>query len=79
MKTKHEKMYPVMIKEELAAEFLGMAVQTLRNWRMQNRGPAYAKMGRSVRYNIDDLIKFVTDCRIRHKEASHEIVRRGEK
>lgn len=45
-----------------AASFLGVAVQTMRNWRHQGQGPAYHKLtpgprGR-VRYLLEDLITF---------------------
>jgi hypothetical protein len=50
--------------EKIAAEKIGVAVQTLRNWRHQRRGPAYLKLGRSVRYRLDDLNKFMENNRI---------------
>ena len=39
-----------MVNDREAAKFLGNKVQTLRNWRHLRRGPAYIKLGRSVRY-----------------------------
>jgi hypothetical protein len=44
------------VDERKAASVLGVAVQTLRNWRHQRRGPMYVKMGRSVRYQVNDLL-----------------------
>jgi len=38
-----------------AAERLGLAAQTLRNYRFQGRGPKYLKLGRAVRYRPSDL------------------------
>lgn len=35
---------------EGVAERLGVATQTLRNWRMQGRGPTGFKVGRRVMY-----------------------------
>ena len=52
------------VDEKRAAKFLGVAVQTLRNWRHQSRGPAYVKMGRSVRYQVDDLVDYLTKKKI---------------
>ena len=52
------------INEKQAAKFLGVAVQTLRNWRHHRTGPAYIKMGRSVRYQIDDLQSYIDKRRI---------------
>lgn len=52
------------VNEKQAAKFLGVAVQTLRNWRHIRRGPAYVKMGRSVRYQINDLVDYLTRKKI---------------
>ena len=52
------------VDEKRAATFLGVAVQTLRNWRHQRRGPAYIKMGRSVRYQINDLMDYLKKKKI---------------
>ena len=43
-----------------AAAFLGLAPQTLRNWRFQGRGPKYCKIGgRRVVYRVQDLEEFL--------------------
>jgi len=52
------------VNEKRAANFLGVAVQTLRNWRHQLRGPAYVKMGRSVRYQVEDLVGYLKKKKI---------------
>ena len=40
-----------------AARFLGVDVWTLRRWRVQEpqRGPRFRRIGRSIRYCLDDL------------------------
>ena len=43
------------VNEHEAARILGVAVQTLRNWRHQRRGPAYLKSGTRVNYLVEDL------------------------
>jgi hypothetical protein len=49
-----------LINESVAAEILDLSVQTLRNWRHRNQGPAYRKLGgRAVRYSIEDLQDFM--------------------
>jgi predicted DNA-binding transcriptional regulator AlpA len=48
-------MLVTAVDERQASKLLGVAVQTLRNWRHLRRGPAYVKMGRSVRYQVKDL------------------------
>ena len=52
------------VDEKKAARILGNKTQTLRNWRHQRRGPAYIKLGRSVRYLIDDLRDYILRSRI---------------
>jgi predicted DNA-binding transcriptional regulator AlpA len=44
-----------LMDERQAAKVLGLAVQTLRNWRHERRGPDYRKLGRAVRYDLQDL------------------------
>ena len=51
-----------------AASYLGLAVQTLRNWRHRSKGPAYIKLspgprGRVV-YLQEDLDAYRSGCRI---------------
>lgn len=40
---------------EFAAEYLGIKIQTLANWRVEGRGPKFYRVGRLVRYRIEDL------------------------
>jgi hypothetical protein len=47
-----------------AAKIAHMSVQTFRNWRFQGRGPAYIKVGRSVRYSLTDLISWLEGRKI---------------
>ncbi len=53
-KTKHLYLNDVEV-----SEMTGIAVQTLRNYRFESRGPAYSKLGRSVRYPIADVVDYV--------------------
>jgi hypothetical protein len=53
-----------VVTEVQAAEILGRAVQTLRNDRHLRQGPAYIKLGRSVRYKVSDLLKYLESHRI---------------
>lgn len=48
-----------LIDEHLAAEYLGLAVGTLRNWRNKGKGPRYFKLGSKIRYTVKDLEKFI--------------------
>jgi len=38
-----------------AAEVLDMAPTTLRKWRSTGQGPSYLKLGKNVRYRLEDL------------------------
>lgn len=48
---------PKMSTQEAAA-FLGIQPNTLEVWRCKHRGPKYAKIGRRVLYDPDDLEEF---------------------
>ncbi len=47
-----------------AAEYLGVAAQTLYNWRHETRGPDYVKMGRKIVYRLSDLDHFIESQKI---------------
>lgn len=47
------------LKEAEVAALIGRCVKTLRNDRCYKRGIPYSKVGRSVRYNLDDVIAFM--------------------
>ena len=42
-----------------AAEYLGLAVSTLNKWRCHGGGPVFIKMGRAVRYRVEDLEGYI--------------------
>jgi excisionase family DNA binding protein len=42
-----------------AAEFIGVATQTLANWRAKGSGPRHRKIGRLVRYSRDDIVAWI--------------------
>lgn len=57
------------LNDKEAAAYLGVSVQSLRNWRCLGRGPAYLKLspgprGR-VKYQIEDLDEYKKRCRIK--------------
>ena len=43
---------------------------TLANWRLDGEGPAFIRVGHSVRYCMEDLITFVTQNRIDPRERA---------
>ncbi len=52
------------ITESEVAKILSMSVQSLRNWRCQRKGPPYLKIGRSVRYPVEDLNRYLQQKKI---------------
>jgi predicted DNA-binding transcriptional regulator AlpA len=48
-----------LMKTPEAAAVLGKHPSELSDWRHQGRGPAYVKMGRSVRYRPSDIAEFI--------------------
>ncbi|WP_081811564.1 helix-turn-helix domain-containing protein [Microbacterium paraoxydans] len=46
---------PVLLRSSEAARMLGVAEQTLRNWRSQGEGPRSVRRGALVRYRPDDV------------------------
>ena len=54
----------IIVGEKKAAVTMNLAVQTLRNMRHQRRGPAYLKIGRSVRYDLRDIETYLQKRKI---------------
>jgi hypothetical protein len=52
-----------------AAEFIGLAKQTLNSWRVSGGGPPYHKLGRRVLYDAEELEGWVQGRRARHTSA----------
>lgn len=46
---------PELLKPESAARLLDVKTSTLKRWRRTNRGPAYIREGRIIRYSEDGL------------------------
>jgi len=56
------------INEREVSRITGLALQTLRNYRSKGTGPAYCKIGRSVRYPLTDLIRWLESFRVNPPE-----------
>jgi len=48
-----------MLNEKQVAIIIGLTVHSLRAWRLNGRGPRYCKIGRAVRYRIEDVQRFI--------------------
>jgi hypothetical protein len=55
------------LTEKKVAEMIDIPVQTLRNKRCQGKGMPYSKIGRSVRYALNDVIAFMEAHRIQRE------------
>ena len=58
----------LFITENEASEIASLKIQTLRNWRSQGRGPTYSKIGKLVRYPVEDFIKYLDMRRIQTED-----------
>lgn len=58
-----------LIDEKQMAMTIGKSVQTLRNDRHLNRGLPYIKLGRSVRYSMEDIERFIDDRKIQTEDS----------
>lgn len=57
------------LEEREVAKILGISVQTLRNRRFLGQPPPYVKLGRSVRYLLDDILAWAE----KHKVIPREL------
>lgn len=62
-KSKPDEIIAKWIDERRVSEITSIPLQSLRNMRHLGRGFQYSKIGRSVRYNIFDIIRHME----RHK------------
>lgn len=48
-----------------AADYLGLKVQTLYNWRHVRKGPDYVMIGGAPKYEIETLENFIASNRVK--------------
>lgn len=48
-----------LVDETEASRMLGTSVRTLQKWRYRGGGPPFVKLGRLVRYDVEDLTEWV--------------------
>jgi hypothetical protein len=60
-----------LIDEKQLAKIIKRSVQTLRNERCQGRGLPYIRIGRSIRYDIADVERYLKIHRIDPNECVH--------
>jgi len=57
------------VKEPAAARYIGLSRAYLRQGRALGRGPAFIRIGRSIRYRIQDLDAFLEHHRIATRDG----------
>ena len=50
---------PHLLKEYDVARITGLSVATVRRWRLFKQGPKYVKIGAAVRYDPDDVRRWL--------------------
>jgi hypothetical protein len=55
---------PLAVNEFDASVILSTPVQTLRNHRHLRKGPPYLKLGKAVRYLVEDLERYLVENRV---------------
>jgi hypothetical protein len=69
---------PKYIDEREVANITGFALSTLRNNRFKGEGISYVKVGRSVRYNLEDVVMFMEAHRIQTSTSMGQNLAAGE-
>ena len=49
-----------LLTEQEAAELLNLSRRTLEAWRRRGKGPRFTKLGKLVRYRLQDVEQFIT-------------------
>ena len=52
------------LRDPEAARYIGMSTAFLRQARMRAKGPAYFRIGRSIRYRVSDLDRWLAARRV---------------
>jgi hypothetical protein len=61
-------MAPKYISEAEVSQITGRALPTLRKDRHYQRGIPYYRVGRQIRYRVEDIEKFMAGCRVEVKK-----------
>lgn len=51
-----------LIDDHQAADLLAVKPQTLRKWRMLGTGPNFVKIGRTTRYQVKEINRWIEQC-----------------
>ena len=53
-------LFSPMLTEKATARTLSVSLAALRKWRRQRRGPPFVKVEGCIRYDTDDLRRYLT-------------------
>jgi len=54
----------VLVDAHMASRMLNVAHSTLALWRVQKKGPPYYKIGKAIRYRLEDLNSYLDAQRV---------------
>ena len=54
---------PTFLTQHELSELLRLPERTLEDWRLTHTGPPYLKLGRPVRYDVQDVLVWVQEHR----------------
>jgi hypothetical protein len=57
------QLTPTFLTQRELADLLRLPERTLEDWRLTHSGPPYLKLGRHVRYDVHDVLAWVTEHR----------------
>ena len=60
-----------LLTAEDVAEWTGLSLDTLAQWRSRKRGMPYLKIGRAVRYHPSDVQEYLRGCRVSVSDKQH--------
>ena len=58
-----------LLRPDELASFLGIPLATIYQWRSRGNGPCGIRVGRHVRYRIEDVERWLDEQRDRHTSA----------
>ena len=59
-----------LLSTRMAAALLQIPAGTLSNWRLRNVGPSYFKIEHAVRYDLEDLNRWINRNRVDPQEEA---------
>ncbi len=54
-------MNVVLMNEDQAAQVLTVGTKTLQSWRVRGVGPRFIRIGRLVRYTMEELMRYIEE------------------